>query len=41
MATAVQDTTNAGAGAGEKGLKGGAIGLVSSIVVGVATTAPA
>ncbi|GAA3557363.1 APC family permease [Microlunatus spumicola] len=41
MATAVQDTTSAGAGAGEKGLKGGAIGLVSSIVVGVASTAPA
>jgi amino acid transporter len=30
-----------GAGAGEKGLKGGALGLVSSIVVGVASTAPA
>jgi amino acid transporter len=29
------------AGAGEKGLKGGALGLVSSIVVGVASTAPA
>ena len=41
MATTVQDTTSTGAGAGEKGLKGGAIGLVSSIVVGVASTAPA
>lgn len=41
MATAVQDTSSTGAGAGEKGLKGGAIGLVSSIVVGVASTAPA
>jgi len=41
VATAVQDTTSAGAGAGEKGLKGGAIGLVASIVVGVASTAPA
>jgi len=29
------------AGAGEKGLKGGTLGLVSSIVVGVASTAPA
>jgi amino acid transporter len=28
-------------GAGEKGLKGGTLGLVSSIVVGVASTAPA
>ena len=37
----VQDTTSAGAAAGEKGLKGGAIGLVASIVVGVASTAPA
>ena len=41
MATTVQDTSSTGAGAGEKGLKGGAIGLVSSIVVGVASTAPA
>lgn len=41
MATTVQDTTSASAAAGEKGLKGGAIGLVSSIVVGVASTAPA
>jgi amino acid transporter len=30
-----------GAGAGEKGLKGGALGLVASIVVGMASTAPA
>jgi amino acid transporter len=30
-----------GSGAGEKGLKGGTLGLVSSIVVGVASTAPA
>jgi amino acid transporter len=30
-----------GSGSGEKGLKGGALGLVSSIVVGVASTAPA
>ncbi|MGI3781428.1 MAG: APC family permease [Janthinobacterium lividum] len=41
MATTVQDTTSVSAAAGEKGLKGGAIGLVSSIVVGVASTAPA
>ncbi|QWT23832.1 APC family permease [Subtercola sp. PAMC28395] len=30
-----------GAGAGEKGLKSGSLGLVSSIVVGMASTAPA
>jgi amino acid transporter len=30
-----------GSGAGEKGLKGGALGLVASIVVGIASTAPA
>ncbi len=30
-----------GSGSGEKGLKGGALGLVSSIVVGMASTAPA
>ena len=42
MATTVQDTAqHDGTAAGEKGLKGGAIGLVSSIVVGVASTAPA
>ncbi len=29
-----------GSGAGEKGLKSGAIGLVSSVVIGVASTAP-
>ena len=39
----VQPTANevSGSGAGEKGLKGGTLGLVSSIVVGVASTAPA
>jgi amino acid transporter len=41
VATTVQDTTSTSAAAGEKGLKGGAIGLVASIVVGVASTAPA
>lgn len=42
MATTVQDTAGTtAAAAGEKGLKGGAIGLLSSIVVGVASTAPA
>ncbi len=44
MATEVQartTTTTAGSGAGEKGLKGGALGLVASVVVGVASTAPA
>jgi amino acid transporter len=30
-----------GSGAGEKGLKGGALGLVSSIVIGMSSTAPA
>jgi amino acid transporter len=39
MSTTVQQTT--GSGAGEKGLKTGSLGLVSSIVVGVASTAPA
>ena len=33
--------TAGGSGSGEKGLKGGALGLVSSIVVGMASTAPA
>jgi hypothetical protein len=32
--------STAGRGAGEKGLKGGALGLVSSVVVGMASTAP-
>jgi len=43
MASTVEDTVGpvGGAGAGEKGLKEGALGLVSSIVVGVASTAPA
>ena len=35
------DPLRAGSGAGEKGLKGGTLGLVSSIVVGIASTAPA
>ncbi|MFC8452205.1 APC family permease [Kitasatospora sp. NPDC057223] len=30
-----------GSGAGEKGLKGGALGLVSSVAIGLASTAPA
>lgn len=34
-------SVNARSGAGEKGLKRGALGLVASIVVGVASTAPA
>lgn len=41
MASTVEDVAGVGAGAGEKGLKEGALGLVSSIVVGVASTAPA
>jgi amino acid transporter len=39
--TAVSTEQAYGSAAGEKGLKGGALGLVSSIVVGVASTAPA
>ena len=39
--TTVQDTARTSVAAGNKGLKGGAIGLVSSIVLGVASTAPA
>ncbi|WP_213814999.1 APC family permease [Glaciihabitans sp. dw_435] len=38
MTTSVTSTQSPG---GDKGLKGGALGLVSSIVVGVASTAPA
>src|SRR5690242_20705781 len=30
-----------GSGSGDKGLKGGALGLVGSVVVGIASTAPA
>jgi amino acid transporter len=37
--TAAQDQH--GSGSGEKGLKGGSLGLLSSIVVGIASTAPA
>src|SRR3974377_1500693 len=33
--------TRSHGGVGEKGLKGGALGLISSVVVGVASTAPA
>jgi len=44
MTTAEADTTGAGpdwgSGAGEKGLKTGAIGFVSNVVIGVASTAP-
>ncbi len=39
MSTQTSDT--AGAAPGTKGLKGGALGLVSSVVIGVASTAPA
>ena len=35
------DASSTGAGAGDKGLKGGALGLVSSIVIGMSSTAPA
>jgi amino acid transporter len=37
----VAPATASGSGSGEKGLKGGALGLVASIVVGMASTAPA
>ena len=37
---AVEPTLPAGSAPGEKGLKGDALGLVSSIVIGVASTAP-
>ena len=36
-----ETTTNFGSAPGDKGLKGGSLGLVSSIVVGMASTAPA
>src|SRR6476660_4083878 len=39
MSTQTSDT--AGTAPGTKGLKGGALGLVSSVVIGVASTAPA
>jgi amino acid transporter len=39
--TPMAPSAAAGSGSGEKGLKGGALGLVASIVVGVASTAPA
>ena len=37
----MSSTSSATDEAGNKGLKGGALGLVSSVVVGVASTAPA
>jgi len=37
---AVEPTVPAGSAPGEKGLKGDALGLMSSIVIGVASTAP-
>src|SRR3954452_1264810 len=39
MSTQTSDT--AGTASGTKGLKGGALGLVSSVVIGMASTAPA
>ena len=39
MSTQTSDT--AGTAPGTKGLKGGALGLVSSVVIGMASTAPA
>ena len=40
MAVVEQAAPGAGAAPGEKGLKGDALGLVSSVVIGVASTAP-
>jgi amino acid transporter len=39
--TAVDVAQEHGSGSGEKGLKGGSLGLLSSVVVGIASTAPA
>ena len=41
MTTAATERDQHGSGSGEKGLKGGSLGLLSSIVVGIASTAPA
>jgi amino acid transporter len=41
MTTATADQDQHGSGSGEKGLKGGSLGLLSSVVVGIASTAPA
>src|ERR1700709_2701927 len=41
MAVAVPNTEFANGQVLDKGLKGGALGLISSIVIGVASTAPA
>ena len=40
MAEATMAEPGGGAGSGEKGLKGGALGLLSTVVIGVASTAP-
>ena len=40
MAEATMAEPGGGAGAGEKGLKGGSLGLLSTTVIGVASTAP-
>jgi amino acid transporter len=39
--TAVDVAQDHGSGSGEKGLKGGSLGLLASVVVGIASTAPA
>src|SRR3954451_14064919 len=39
--TTVEAVPERGSGSGEKGLKGGSLGLLSSVVVGIASTAPA
>jgi amino acid transporter len=41
MTTAATEQDQHGSGSGEKGLKGGSLGLLSSVVVGIASTAPA
>jgi amino acid transporter len=41
MTSTVDVDQGHGSGAGEKGLKGGSLGLLSSVVVGIASTAPA
>ena len=41
MSTHSTETSGPGTAPGTKGLKGGALGLVSSVVIGMASTAPA
>ena len=41
MSTHSTETSEPGTAPGTKGLKGGALGLLSSVVIGMASTAPA